>query len=64
MMRKLEDGGAGLGVVCLVAAERAGMLSSALIERAVAVFTVPPKAVLPTLAISVWGVWGGGSCEQ
>ena len=63
MMRKLEYGGAGLGVVHFVAAKRAGVFSSALVEGAVTVFSVPTKAVLATVAIGARDVWGSGFWE-
>jgi len=63
MMRKSEDGGACLGIVNFVAAERAGVFPSALVEGAVAVLSIPTKAVLASLAIGAWDVRSGRSRE-
>lgn len=56
MMRKSEYGGAGLGIVRLVTAEGAGVFSRALAGHAVAAFTVPPEAVLATVAVGAYAV--------
>ena len=63
MMRKLEDSGAELGIVCLVATERAGMFSGILTEHTVAIFSILSEAALPTVTIGAWGVWGSRSHE-
>ena len=59
MMRKSEYGGAGLGVVHFIAAERAGMFSSTLVEGAVTIFSIPTEAVLATIVIGARDVWSG-----
>ena len=53
MMRKSDDGGAGLGIVNFVATEGASMFLGTLIEGAVTVFPIPTEAVLTTIVIGV-----------
>ena len=47
----------------VVTTEGAGMFMGALIESAVAIFSVPSEVVLATIAVDAQGVWGGRSRE-
>ena len=61
--RKLEDSGAGLRVMDSVTTQGAGVLSSALGEGTVSVFSVPAETVLLTASICAWNIWRGGFWE-
>ena len=55
--RKLEDSGAGLRIMDSVTTQGAGVLSSALGEGTVSIFSILAETVLSTALIHAWNIW-------